>query len=176
MQKTTWNTVKSAIIGVICGLLGAWAGAEGTNKLWRRFIIPFTLTGLAWGYLHNWWVLTMMSMFFALSAGYGIPSPTDKGSLIGRFWYKIWKGNTTLANIYTRGTIGFLVNLSFISIPIIKGNWITYTISSISILLAYTIFSWRDLGGFYYKGKRLLWVDVITYGTIGLMICISIFF
>jgi len=182
--------LKSSIMGVIAGFLGAWAGCDNTSKNWRRFLIPFALTGLAFGHLQSFWVLTIMFISIGFSIGYGIPDETDEGSALARFWVKIidkviwrifpqiWTPERIdiLLNILTRGTIALMVNLSLLSIPILKGNWLIYYIGASSIKLVYTTCSWRDLGGFRIKGKYLLISDVITYGIIGIVTSAMIYF
>lgn len=184
------NSVKSSIVGLITAFLGAFAGCDNTSKNWRRFLIPFALAGLAYGYLHNFWVLTIMIMMIAFSTGYGIPSDNDDGSALGKFWYKwvtiVWYKFFTysfclqkvslITDILTRGMIALMVNLSLLSIPILKGNWITYLIGCGFIKLAYVTCSYRDLGGIWVKGKYLLISDIIVYGIIGLMASIMIYF
>jgi len=115
-------------------------------------------------------------MMGTFSMGYGIPDSTDDGSSIGRFWYNLFNRNELWANVFTRGTIALMVNISLISIPILKGNWITYCIGCLFIGLVYTVCSWRDLGGIWVKGKYLLLPDIIVYGTIGLITSIMVYF
>lgn len=170
------TSVKCSLTYMLCAFLGAWAGAEGTNKNWRRFLIPFALSGLAYRHLRDWRCILIMGMMGAFSMGYGIPDPSDEGSALGRFWYKISHQNDLLANIFTRATIGFMVGLSLIWIPIIKGNWLTYLICFQAIKITYGSISWRDLGGYWIKGKYLLMVDTIIYGMIGLVTTVMIYF
>jgi len=169
MIKKLFNYLKSIIISLTCAPLGAFAGADGTSKAWRRIGIPFVITGLAWNYLHHWSVFSIFSMIAILSLGYGIPDNTDNGSPLGRFFYRVFKGNHFLSDIFTRGTIGFLICLTLLSIPLIKSNWIIYIIGSLVIKNVYVWLSWRDLGTFILKGKRMIWSEAITYGTIGLI-------
>lgn len=114
----------------------------------------------------------------------------DEGSSLARFWLKvidkviwrifpqIWTPNriNVLLNVLTRGTIALMVNLSLLSIPILKGNWLIYAIGCLFIKLAYTTCSWRDLGVLFVKGKYLLWSDIIVYGVIGIATSIMIYF
>ena len=153
-------------IALLGGFFGAWAGASGTNKAWRRILIPALITVTALYKLRNWLCIMLMCIAGFLSMGYGVPSPTDAGSDLGRFWYEIFNGNLTLTNIFTRGTVGLLVVLGLIWIPLIKHNWLVYGLCGVGIVLAYALISWRDFGGFYCQNKYLLWVDVITYGTL----------
>ena len=170
------TSIKTMLTTGLSAFLGAFAGAEGTNKNWRRFLIPFGLSGLAYSHLKDWRCILIMAMMGAFSMGYGIPDATDDGSALGKFWYKLFKGNKLWTNILTRGTIGFIVGLSLIWIPIIKGNWITYLLGWQAIKIAYAFISWRDMGGYWFKGKYLLWVDSIVYGTIGLAAALMIYF
>ena len=183
------NSTKTSIVGVLTAFLGAFAGCDNTSKNWRRFLIPFALAGLAYGYLHSFWVITIMTMMIAFSTGYGIPDLGDNGSALARFWgniaikINVYFSNSIsvskvklFINIMTRGTIAFMVNLSLLSIPILKGNWLIYWIGCLFIKLAYTTYSYRDLGGIYIKGKYLLISDIIVYGIIGLMTSIMIYF
>lgn len=170
------NSIKCSLTSAVCAFLGAFAGAEGTNKNWRRFLIPFALSGLAYRHLKDWRCILIMTMMGAFSLGYGIPDETDEGSGIGRFFYRIFHQNVLLANIFTRATIGFIVSLSLIWIPIIKGNWLTYLVCSLIVKSVYGSISWRDLGGYWFKGKYLLLVDIIVYSTIGLIASILIYF
>lgn len=173
--------IKGTLVTGLSAFLGAWAGAEGTSKNWRRFLIPFALSGLAYGHLKDWRTILIMAMMGAFSMGYGIPDPADKGSALGRFWYNLFSfadmtRRKFFTNVFTRGTVGFMVGLSLICIPIIKGNWITYILCCQTIKMAYGLLSWRDMGGIWVKGKYLLMVDIITYGTIGLATTIMIYF
>jgi len=155
--------------------LGAYGG-QGEKK-YRRIYIPLILTSLALLYLRHWGVIFIMAMAGAFAMGYGIPSPDDDDpSSIGKFWYNLFNRNELLANIFTRGTIAWMVNLSLICIPILKGNWLTYWIGCLFIKLAYTVFSYRDLGVIRTKNEYLLWSDLIVYGIIGLMAAIMIYF
>ena len=169
MIKKIFNGIKSIFISLTCALLGALGGADGYSKAWRRIGIPFVIAGLAWSYLHHWLIFSIFSMIAVLSLGYGVPDSSDSGSHLGRFFYWIFRGNHFLTDIFTRGTIGFLICLTLLSIPLIKSNWIVYIIGSLIIKNVYIWLSWRDLGGFYFNGKRMIWSEAITYGTVGLI-------
>lgn len=155
------------------GLLGAYSGAEGTSKAFRRFGIPLLVLTFSGFYLKDMRVFWVLSMILPLSMGYGVPEQyqnKDKGSFIGKIYYKLTKSNHYLTNLLTRGTIGLLVSLSLIVIPIIKGNWLVYIISSLIIVGVYTTLSWRDLGMFEWRGKKLLKSEAVVYGTLLTMI------
>jgi hypothetical protein len=164
------------ILPLVGGWLGAFGGADGTSKAWRRILIPGLLTSYAFSNTSSVFVITIMSMAGALSIGYGIPSETDSGSTLGRFFYKLFKNNHLLADLATRGTIGKLIALSLVSIPIIKGNWITYLLGSLGIVLINSLISWRNFGEYTLFEKKLSWVETITWGLITLCGVIIIYF
>jgi hypothetical protein len=171
--KDLFNKIAGFFIPIFGGILGAIGGSG--NKGARRVGIPVTIAGYAYSNTHNLWVITIFSMIGALSLGYGIPDdnylidPTkDKGSSLGRFFYKLFKGNHVLADIFTRGTIGGLIALSLISIPIIKGNWIIYGGCSLGIVLTNALLSWRNLGVYKLLNKELSWIETLTWGLITL--------
>jgi hypothetical protein len=179
--KDLLNKIAGFFIPIFGGVLGAIGGSG--NKGARRVGIPVILAGYAYSRVENIYVVTICSMIGALSCGYGIPDenyltdPTkDKGSALGRFYYKLFKGNHVLADIFTRGTVGVLIALSLISIPILKDNWIIYGVCSLGIILTNALLSWRNLGTFKLFGKELSWVEFATWGLITLFAVIIIYF
>ena len=114
-------------ISIVCGLLGGLSG-QGYKEL-RRFVIPFIFVIFALIIIKSWWCLTIFSISGWLSVGYGIPSYfgegnpyNDDGSFLGRFFYHLFNKSELYANIFTRGTIGLLISLSMLSVPILKGT------------------------------------------------------
>ena len=158
------------ILGSI-GLIAvvAFLGAlSGQNWKWlRRYIIPLLVTIYAYFMLQNLWVLTIYLMAFPLSIGYGNPDATDEGSAIGRFFYRLFHNSTLWANVFTRGFVGLLISLTMLSVPILKGTWISFLVGSALIIGVWGAVSWRGFGQFPVKifGKtyNLLWVDVTVY-------------
>ena len=143
-------------IPAIIGLLGAIAGQ---NFKWlRRFLIPVIFTVCAVIELKSLWVLLLMSMAGWLSLGYGESS----------FLYKIFKGD----NYLVRGTLGVLISLSFLVIPILKGNWLVYLLGSVGIILTWALITWQGFGSFKVKlfGKEYdcLKVDFLSYSVLGI--------
>jgi hypothetical protein len=173
--KEFFSKLSTFFLPIFCGVLGAMGGAADSDKSYRRVIIPFALGGFAYGRTENIFVFSIMSMVGALSLGYGIPDVDylidgngDKGSFLGRFYYKLFKGNHKLADIATRGTIGKLIALSLISIPIINHNWLVYGICGEAIVLTNALISWRNFGTYKLGGKELSVVETITWGLITL--------
>ena len=174
-MKKLLNVLKIASLGLFSGLIGAWAGVDGTSKAWRRFVLPLLYLGLIWSNMSSLWCLTVLGMIGAFSLGYGIPDINDlDGSPLGRFWWEFFSlypmKKHLLADIFTRGTISKLVCLSLIGIPIVKGNWVMYLCGSVVITVVYSVFSWRDLGTFEFRGKRLLVSEMVVYTIIGIVV------
>jgi hypothetical protein len=174
MMKVKVNGILGLIIVALGAVLGALGGAENSSKSFRRVLIPLILTGFAYLNTQSILVLTIMSMCSALSLGYGIPSPPsypdtvpgDYGSALGRFWYNLFKKNEILANIFTRGTIGLLIGLSLISIPIINHNWLFYGIGCLGIILTNSLVSWQNWGQYTLFNRKLNWSDTVNWGVI----------
>ena len=120
-----------------------------------------------------------MTMAGVLSMGYGIPDPgwpedshADEGSDMGRFWFRVFRGNHFWADIFTRSTIGILLCITCLSIPILTGAWGRYLMCSGMIVLVYATISWRGLGTFTFQKKQLCWSEFILYTTV--MTCVSL--
>lgn len=166
--KILLNKLSIFFLPIMGGVLGALGGAERSNKAFRRVFIPLSLSGYAYVNLENIWAFTIMSMCGAFSIGYGIPGNGDEGSALGRFWMKIFKGNHLLADIFSRGSIGFLIVLSLLSLPILKHNWLVYGLSSSGIMFTQSLLSWRNLGQYTLFNRKLNWSETLTYGLITL--------
>lgn len=108
--------------GIVCGLLGAYAGADGTSKAIRRLGIPIMLTVTAFIVLENLIVILILNLIWVYSLGYGMPD-NDNGSTLGSFWYYVVGEQEYVANILTRATIGLAKICGLIIIPIITCNW-----------------------------------------------------
>jgi len=80
-----------------------------------------------------------------------------------------------LTNCMTRGTIGLMSCLTFLTIPIIKSNWIVYIIGSIITTSVFALLSWRTLGSVTIFGKSLTWSEIIPYSTLTLFAMLLIF-
>ena len=118
--------------GALFPFIGWWAvpTSLATATLWRlggSFEKEFRRTGVAGLVtlilvITPWWhfLITYLACWLSLHAGYGIPDDTDKGSVFGRFWYRLlyyrFPGNhkTTLMFIdfLTRMTVALLYVLA----------------------------------------------------------------
>jgi hypothetical protein len=163
---------------------GAYSGANGTSKGWRRFGIPGIIMLYAYFSLHNPYVITTMLMSFILALGYGIPNFDCKGGRVGQFFYKYFpydKNNINdkkrdIVNILTRGTLGLLLMVSIICIPIINKNWGLFTISIIINSSIFALLSWQDMGVITIKklNKKILISDIVIYGLLMINILVLI--
>jgi len=173
-NKDKLSFIKKIVVGlgiaVLGGLLGAWGGADGTSKAWRRvgLTILYTVYGII--RLSNLWALSIVTVLIPLTFGYGIPCPHsgDKGSKIGRLWYHIFQiypeqTRHLYADIATRSTVAICIILSVIIAPILKGTWGNYFLYSLPILAVWAFISWRGLKTFDFLGKKLGWSEFITW-------------
>jgi len=160
--------ITSVIVGIICGLLGSYAGAEGTSLAWRRIGIPvlLMLVALVALFSNSIFNLTILSfMLYSIGVGYGIPDNgypvdiyADSGSAIGRFWWLKFNEDEFKANIATRTTVGLMKIISFLSIPLITGAWLIYGIFASLMIINRVVWGAivPDEGGFVFFGKKLL--------------------
>jgi len=171
--------VAVVLVGWICGLLGSWAGADGTDKNWRRILIPAILAVLAIVYA-GWWAVTVGLIGFVFAIGYGIPDENDpEGSTLGGFVYRhIANQDMFASNLITRGIIGLLAGVSLLSIPLLTGSWIFYTAECLLIIATYVMFGAivHNEGTFEFKGKELLWEEYMIYFWVGFISASLIFF
>ena len=68
-----------------------------------------------------------------------------------------------LSNITVRGTVGLLIALSMLCVPILSTNWLFYGVFTAIIVITWSFISWRNLGQFSFRGKELLWSEFIIY-------------
>jgi hypothetical protein len=175
--KSLGKTFGSLTIVIVCGLLGAIGGQKW--RWVRRFIFPAIITIYTLLVVHNIWCTTIYSISIWLSLGYGIPDATDKGSFLGRFYWNYFRSNNLWANILTRGTIGLLISISMLSVPILRGDWLHFLLGSVLIITVWAGLSWRSLGELPVKlfgnELKLLWVDILCYGitTCGILIIVN---
>jgi len=169
IKKYLSDSFKISGLPIIFGLLGS-AGGQGLKWL-RRFIFPAIITLYSLYIIRNLWCLTIYLMSFILTIGYGIPDSTDEGSALGRIYYKLFHANTILANIFTRGTVGILICISMLSVPILTGRWLMYILGSLIIISSYALLSWQDFGEvpitIFKKEYKLLKVDIVHYSIVG---------
>ena len=155
-----------AVITIMAGLLGAYAGANGTSKNWRRIGVPL-LTVVVGFFVLGIRAIFLMFRSVALSIGYGFPSPDDdEPSALGAFWVKKFPNDKLKANAAIRGTIGLIEALSVMVIPIVTGEWILYILLAPYIVLINVIFGSIVTGEGTFKllGKELLWEEFLIHG------------
>lgn len=124
---------------LLCAVLGTYSGSRNTKKWPRRYLIPLTLAVHSSLSLSPW-CMTLMLMAVPLSMGYGIPDDDDDGSTMAAFWYGAMNVPLKWLDFAVRGSIGVLIALTCISIPIVTGNWNTYFFCYFIIVLTYVVF------------------------------------
>jgi len=165
--------IKFSGIAFVISFFGAIGGSENATKDWRRYGVPVTffLCGL-WALKFNPLAFVILLQHLPFRLGHGIPDKTDEGSFLGRFFYKIFKGNETLANTFTRGTIATLLCVPFVAVPVLKGNWVEFILCSVGVILTFALLAWRNLGVYIFKIKDVSYyccrVDVICFGVLGM--------
>jgi hypothetical protein len=165
------NTIYQCIWGgIFCGLFGALGGSEDGNKSYRGIIIPIFLIVMSYFHLETSKILYLSILFATFAVSYGRTSP------LKLFYEKLFNNNQFYTDILTRGTLGTLMTLSLIIIPIIKQNWILYIIVSFIIINIYSWISWRSLRSFYFWNIHLTESEFWTYFGLGLGASLLIYF
>ena len=113
-----------AVLAVpLSSFLWAWAGADGTSKIWRRLGVPVVICGLIAIAKLTWIpLISVLPLWGVLSIGYGIPDDGDEGSWLGRFWFKKFNDDV-MATIFTRGTLALLFGLVLVPLAWISIIW-----------------------------------------------------
>jgi len=171
------EAIKFSGVAFLISFLGAFAGSEGTSKNWRRMGIPvvFLICAIC-KFFFSFWVFTIAVQHLFFRLGWGTPSFVpgyeDEGSTLGKLFYKVFKGNEFFTNVFTRGTVGTMLALTFIGIPFITGNWFEYAYCSLGIILSFALIAWRNLGEYTFtiKGKKYYCCrsDVLVFGILGI--------
>lgn len=162
------------ITAIISGFLSAMAGSDKFPKYLRRYVMPGLIFLSCFINTFNFWCICLIFMAVSLSMGHGIPSSTDKGSTIGRFWAKIIN-NSNYQDILTRITLSLVLSLSLIFVPIITNNWVLFFISSFLISLNMVVFGGDAIinkeGTTFIFGDDLLNEEIIIAFINSLIIC-----
>jgi hypothetical protein len=176
MNKLKKSTIAffTAIIGA---LLGAFGGAEKSSKLFRRIGIPLLL--LLIGILFKNYAAVLIALYIPIFyIGYGIPDATDSGSNLGRFWYKIFKGNHFLTDIFVKATIGFLFSVILTIIAILKHNVQLLLITIPITILSHVVFGGiiQGFGEIKLFGKKLNGLELARYLCLTLAAVVQLIF
>jgi len=176
MNKTKKSIIAffTAIIGAI---LGAFGGAEKSSKLFRRIGIPILL--LLVGILFKNYAAMLVALYIPIFyVGYGIPDSGDSGSFLGKLWYKLFKKNHFLADIFTKATIGMLFSIVLIIIGILKHNSSFLLITIPITILSHVVFGGliQGLGKIKIFNKELLGVDLLRYFSLTLAAAIQLIY
>lgn len=176
MKKLKKSTIAffTAVIGAILGALG---GAEKSSKLFRRIGIPILL--LLVGILFKNYAAILLSLYIPIFyIGYGIPDASDSGSSLGRFWYKVFKKNHFLSDIFTKATIGFLFSIILTIIAILQSNARLLFITISITIFSHVVFGGliQGLGEIKLFKRKLLGVDLLRYFFLTLAVTIQLIF
>jgi len=122
-------------LAAIGGMFWRMGGSRNYSRYWRR-------AGVAGLLVINCLIKTksLFSLFIfplafgAFSLGYGLPSSTDKGSFIGRFWNKYIKDENKL-RFMTRLTVGFCYSLNYIILGLLKSHYLRMSFAMLSLSL-----------------------------------------
>lgn len=161
------NILVYPIAGVISGLFSAMAGSEKFPKIWRRLGSTVCLvTGFV--FLSHFDVKALMAFAYALplSMGYGVPSPDDKGSAIGEFWFKV-TGMAYWTDIFTRVTLGIVKCLVLLPVALSFGNFKGWLVSFPLVVFLNFLFGGNSFireGQFSLFGTRMNWEEFIIVG------------
>ena len=168
--------IVAIFLGIVCGLLGSYSGADKTSKVYKRFGIPIILTCISFMMLENWLALLMLNLIWVYSLGYGIPDSTDDGSSIGKFWYYCTNKKLYYTKILTRLTIGLAKIFSLIWIPIINHNYATFILLFYLIVFSNVYFGAfaNNNNTFKFLGKNCLVEEFLIYFTDGCLIILLI--
>jgi len=100
--SSTWPLISwiALIPGIVCAFL--WAVGGAGKKAVRRVGVPIVMA-ISLSFTSLWLLLTVLPLWGVVSIGYGMPDPTDKGSILGRFYSK-WLTEKA-ANWSTRFTV-----------------------------------------------------------------------
>lgn len=170
--------VTSLIVSIFSGLFGSWGGAEGTSKGWRRFGVSGLLATVG-GFYKKSFKPTIISFWSVImSMGYGIPDATDEGSTLGRFWFKIFKGNRKFTDLGVKFTLGSLFSVVLVGLGFLQNNLGTLKITVPIAIGSHVVFGGfiEKMGEFSLFGKKLTFIEFFRYGFLGLAGIIQILF
>jgi len=172
---------KFTSIAFVVSFLGSLGGSQNSSKAIRRYGIPGITFLLAFVktislFPVNLWLLTLFSGVGVFSLGYGRVTENDpEPSDLGMFYYKLFPTKPVLQDVLIRSTVGIALCVSLLSIPILLGNWASYLLGVILIMLGYSIVSWRGLGTLAMGQYEFCYSDFVNYGLIGVAINLMIF-
>ena len=121
-------------IALIIAAGGLWRkSGSGSDKYWRCIVLPILVAWyVTWRYM-NWQLfLVVLALLQLTHMGYGIPDSSDKGSPVGRFWFRIFK-NEYIASILTRGNMGLIYTIFVFILPVDIGLKFLYIYLNILI-------------------------------------------
>jgi len=156
-----------AIFSLIAGILGGLSGADNSSKFFRRIALPLSLYIIGLIY-QNYYSVFILAWCGILYIGYGVPDETDKGSVLGRFFYKICKRNQWWTNFMVKLCLGILFSLVLIPIAIFNKSinllWITAPLAVLSQVLFGSLI--KGLGEITLFKRKILIIEIARYATL----------
>ena len=164
-----------ALIWAASGFLAAWTGV-GMGRIWRRVVMPAITTLIGLLGLWDLRAIFLMGRSGNMTIGYGIPDASDRGSVLGRFWFGFYKGNLQKSGIAVRGTLGLLEASACLAVPWITGHWAAWIIAAEALIINNILFGELIKGEGKIKifGKDLLWQEIYIHGNDSLIVAILI--
>ena len=154
------------VTGIGAGLTGA-----GFPKGIRRLIVPGFVAVVGVALLRSLSAVNLAFRSIPQYLGYGMPDAAtgDKGSALARFWVKRFPNDLKKAQIFTRGSVGFLDGLFCSVIPMLKstpGVWALWAWAAVALVAANVIppVFLPKLGQINIKGIKLNWHEIIIAG------------
>lgn len=171
------KSVIALIVAIIGSLFGALSGADNSSKIFRRFLIALML--LIIGVLFKNYASILIALYIPIfHIGYGIPCHNDAGSLLGRFFYNLFKKDELLADIFTKLTITILFSLVLTLIAILNSNLMLLCITIPITIASHVIFGAfvQSLGMTKMFNRSLNNVEIARYFLLTLAAIIQIIY
>lgn len=154
--------VGASVAAVWTPFLGLWCllAIPAASVMWaiggagklsvRRFGVPIIIVFCACACLQEGTpLISLLPFMAALHIGYGIPSfngpgntMDDKGSMLGRFWFKVLKTPTPptekqlrLVNIFTRCTFALAIGLSLFALGFVDSGFWSFGVLLLMLLI-----------------------------------------
>ena len=162
------------IIILLCGLLGAWGGAENTSKAWRRIGIPIVLCLCAY-FKVGLYCLSALLLFAPLCIGYGRFDPQDESpSTLGLWAFRTFPKSAMKQDVLIRLSVSFLCVVSLVPYMIKTAEWWHSVVFGLFYMAISVVFGAivKKEGMIKVFGKDLLVEEFLIFSALGTMILI----
>lgn len=167
MKKNKLKPFVIAVTSLFAGLLGGLSGADKSSKFFRRIALPLLLYIIGLIY-HNYYSIIILTWCGILSLGYGVPDKTDKGSVLGRFFYKICNKNEWWTNLAVKFCLGIFFSLILALIAILTKTAYLLKITIPLVIISHTLFDSfiKGLSTITLFKRKILVVEILRYTTL----------